>query len=301
MAGIDLNRTSPGAAELLPKSISSEIWAEAAQASVIMQMGRQIALPGAGLTIPIITGDVEADWVAETDEKPVSDASFDNKSMTPYKLAVIELFSNEFRRDLPALYGELRRRLPSALGRKFDATIFNGTAPGSNFDVLTNSTAVAIDGTDTIDDLVTALTTVGVAGGNVSDWIISPQLEGTIMTARDPGTGGYAFLRDARNDSGVVGSLFGRPVRMTNAVYANPTDPAPDVLGFAGDFARNAIWGTVEGISVAMSDQVTVNKAGTQINTWQRNMFAIRAEVEVGFIVRDADHFVKLTGATTAP
>ena len=74
-----------------------------------------------------------------------------------------------------------------------------------------------------------------------------------------------------------------------------------DVIGFAGDFARNAIWGTVEGISVAMSDQVTVNKAGTQINTWQRNMFAIRAEVEVGFIVRDADHFVKLTGATTAP
>ena len=34
---------------------------------------------------------------------------------------------------------------------------------------------------------------------------------------------------------------------------------------------------------------------GVAINLWQRNMFAIRAEVEVGFIVRDAAHFVKLT------
>lgn len=292
MAGIDLNRTSTGAAALLPKNISNEIWADAVQNSVIMQMGRQITLPGSGLTIPIITGDAEADWVAETEEKPVSDATLGNKSMTPYKLAVIELFSNEFRRDLPGVYAELRRRLPSALGRKFDATVFNGTAPGSNFDVLTNSTAVEVGGTNTVEDLVTALTTVGVAGGNLSDWIIAPQLEGTIMTAKDPGTGSYAFLRDARNDSGAVGSLFGRPVRQTASVYQAGT---PDVLGFAGDFARNAIWGTVEGISFAMSDQVTVNKGGTQINTWQRNMFALRVEVEVGFIVRDADHFVKLT------
>jgi HK97 family phage major capsid protein len=292
MAGIDLNRTSAGAAALLPKNISNEIWADAVQNSVIMQMGRQITLPGSGLTIPIITGDAEADWVAETEEKPVSDATLGNKSMTPYKLAVIELFSNEFRRDLPGVYAELRRRLPSALGRKFDATVFNGTAPGSNFDVLTNSTAVEVGGTDTVEDLVTALTTVGVAGGNLSDWIIAPQLEGTIMTAKDPGTGSYAFLRDARNDNGTVGSLFGRPVRQTASVYKAGT---PDVLGFAGDFARNAIWGTVEGISFAMSDQVTVNKGGTQINTWQRNMFALRVEVEVGFIVRDADHFVKLT------
>lgn len=299
MAGIDLNRTSTNVAALLPKEISQEIWSNAVSDSVIMQAARRINLPGSGVTIPIITGDAEADWVNETDEKPVSQATVGNKSITPYKLAVIELFSDEFRRDLPGLYAELARRLPSALGKKFDQTILHGTAPGSNFDVLTNSTAVALDATDTIGDLATALTTVGAAGGDLSHWMISPQAEGLVMTAKD-GAGNYAFLRDARTDRGAIGSIYGRPVLKSNAVYANPTDPAPDTIGFAGDFANSAIWGSVEGIKVDISNQATVNKGGTQINLWQRNMFAIRAEVEVGFIVRNGAHFVKLTGATSA-
>jgi hypothetical protein len=84
-------------------------------------------------------------------------------------------------------------------------------------------------------------------------------------------------------------------------VYSNPTDPAADTIGFAGDFAGSAIYGVVEDVRVKLTDSATVNKGGTQINLWQRNMFAILAEVEVGFIVRDGAHFVKLTGATTAP
>ncbi|GAA3699107.1 hypothetical protein GCM10022377_10140 [Zhihengliuella alba] len=300
MAGIDLNRTSAGAADLLPKEISSEIWANAVNESVIMQAARRITLPGSGLTIPIITGDAEADWVNETDEKPVSQATVSNKSITPYKLAVIETFSDEFRRDLPGLYAELARRLPAALGRKFDQTILHGTAPGSNFDVLSSSSAVAVDGTDTVGDLVNALSTVATAGGDLSHWLLSPQAEGTVMTAKD-GQGNYALMRDVRNDSGAIGSLLSRPVLKSTAVYGNPTDPAPDTIGFAGDFARSAIWGSVEGIKVDISDQATVNNGGVQINLWQRNMFALRAEVEVGFIVRNGAHFVKLTGATTAP
>ena len=301
MAGIDLNRTSTGVSALLPKEISSEIWANAVSDSVIMQAARTITLPGSGVTIPMITGDATADWVNETDEKPVSDATISSKSITPYKLAVIEVFSDEFRRDLPALYAELARRLPSALGRKFDSTILHGTAPGSNFDVLSGSTAVTLDATDTLGDLVTALTTVGAAGGDLSHWLIAPQAEGTLMTAKD-GVGNYAFLRDARTDSGSIGSVFGRDVLRSSAVYNNPTDPTKDTIGFAGDFARSAVWGSVEGISVDISNQATVNKGGTQLNLWQRNMFAIRAEVEVGFAVRSSAHFVKLLSATaTAP
>lgn len=296
MVAIDLNRGSSGVSALLPKDISSEIWANAVNDSVIMQAARRINLPGSGVTIPVITGDASADWVNETEEKPVSQATLSSKSITPYKLAVIELFSNEFRRDLPGLYSELARRLPFALGKKFDSTILHGTAPGSNFDVLSSSTAVTVDGTDTLGDLATALTTVGAAGGDLSHWLISPQAEGTVMTAKD-GAGNYAFLRDARTDSGAIGSIFGRQVLKSSAVFNNPTDPTKDTIGFAGDFANSAVWGSVEGISIAVSDQVTVNKGGTQVNTWQRNMFAVRAEIEVGFIVRNGAHFVKLLSA----
>lgn len=300
MAGIDLNRTSTNVGALLPREISQEIWSTAVEESVVMRASRQINLPGSGLTIPLITGDAEAGWVAETDEKPVSDATVGNKSMTPYKLAVIETFSEEFRRDLPALYAELARRLPSALGRKFDQTVLHGTAPGSNFDVLSGSTAVAVDTTDTVGDLVTALSTVGAAGGDLSHWLLSPQAEATVMTAKDA-AGNFVLLRDVTTSTGAVGSIFGREALKSRAVYSNPTDPTADTIGFAGDFARSAIFGTVEGIKVKVSDTATVNKGGTQLNLWQRNMFAILAEVEVGFIVRDGAHFVKLTGGTTAP
>ena len=294
MAGIDLNRTTAGVADLLPKTVSSEIWSTAVEESVIMRAARQMNIPGSGVAIPIITGDATADWVAETGEKPVSRATVSQKVLTPYKLAVIEPFSDEFRRDLPGLYAELARRLPSALARKFDATVINGTAPGSGFDVLTNSAAIEVAGADVVDDLANVLTTVGAAGGDLSHWLVSPQLEGTVMVAKD-GQGNHAFLRDARTDSGAIGSIFGRDVLKSRAVYDG--DATPPVTGIAGDFARSAIWGSVEGIKVAISDQATINDGGTQINLWQRNMFAIRAEVEVGFIVRDPAHFVKMTAA----
>lgn len=294
MAGIDLNRTTAGVADLLPKTVSSEIWSTAVEESVIMRAARQMNIPGSGVAIPIITGDATADWVAETGEKPVSRATVSQKVLTPYKLAVIEPFSDEFRRDLPGLYAELARRLPSALARKFDATVINGTAPGSGFDVLTNSAAIEVAGADVVDDLANVLTTVGAAGGDLSHWLVSPQLEGTVMVAKD-GQGNHAFLRDARIDSGAIGSIFGRDVLKSRAVYDG--DATPPVTGIAGDFARSAIWGSVEGIKVAISDQATINDGGTQINLWQRNMFAIRAEVEVGFIVRDPAHFVKMTAA----
>lgn len=298
MAGIDLNRTTAGVADLLPKTVSSEIWSTAIEESVIMRAARQMNIPGSGVAIPIITGDATADWVDETDEKPVSRATVSQKVLTPYKLAVIEPFSDEFRRDLPGLYAELARRLPSALARKFDATVINGTAPGSGFDVLTNSAAVEVGGADVVDDLATVLTTVNAAGGDLSHWLISPQLEGTVMVAKD-GQGNHAFLRDARTDTGAIGSIFGRDVLKSRAVYDGTA--TPPVTGIAGDFARSAIFGTVEGIKVSISDQATINDGGTQINLWQRNMFAIRAEVEVGFVVRDPAHFVKLTEDAVTP
>ena len=142
---IDINRGTTGLT-LTPEQ-SKEVWAATIQESAVMQLAQQVTLPGSGIAIPVVTGDPVADFVAESAEKPVSESTFGTKMMTPYKIAVIEIFSNEFRRDFRALYDELVRRLPYAIGAKFDATVFGGTAPGSGFDVLTGATAVAIGGT----------------------------------------------------------------------------------------------------------------------------------------------------------
>lgn len=290
MAVGDIKRTTSGVN--LPASVSTEIWGGVQEASAVMAASRQISLPGSGISIPIVTGDSAAGWVAEGSEKPVSHATLGNKTMTPYKLAVIETFSMEFRRDLPALYGELARRLPNALAKKFDETVLAGTAPGSGFDVLSGAPSLTVDGTNTYQDLVAVYNAVAAAGGDLSAWLATPGLQGALLSSVD-GFGRPLFVPNA-NDSAVVGNILGRPVYGTRRTLVKSTTVGDDT-GVAGDFARSAIYGTVEGVQVDVSDQATVNDGGTQINLWQRNMFAIRAEIEVGFIVRDVNHFVRIT------
>ena len=127
MAATDINRTTT---ITLPGEVSSEILQKTQESSAVMALARSIKLPGLGTTIPIITGDPEAAWVGETEKKPVKRGTLATKVMQPYTLAVIVPFSNQFRRDVPALYDELVKRLPLALAQKFDATVFGGvTAP----------------------------------------------------------------------------------------------------------------------------------------------------------------------------
>lgn len=314
MAGIDLNRGSSGVADLLPKEISQEIWGNVQEESAVMQLARQINMPGSGVTIPIITGDAEADWVDETDEKPVSRASLSSKSITPYKLAVIEPFSNEFKRDLPAVYAELARRLPNAIAKKFDATVFGSTAPGSNFDTLGAATAVAIapHASDakksTYAGLVDAYNTVANAGGALDGWALSSQAKGLLLNQVD--STGRPLLFSSIQDGTAVNQILGESVHYTQGVYKTGT---PATIGFAGDW-QSAVWGSVEGIKVSVSNEASITDGVTEIdvpgttpaskvsvpnviNLWQRNMFAILVEVEIGFRVRDAARFVKLTNA----
>lgn len=311
MAGIDMNRGSDGV--LLPEAVSSEIWADTVNASAVMSLARRVNLPGSGVKIQTITGDATASWVDETDAKPVSNASLGSKTMTPYKLAVIELFSDEFRRDLPGLYAELARRLPYALAKKFDATVFHGTAPGSGFDVLSSATAVGIKSgsgasTTTYQGLVQADNKVTAAGGIISGYALAPQARQYLLGAVD--TTGRPLFLDSASSSGRGLTLLGAPTVTTKAVYEDTTN---DVVGFAGDWSE-AMYGTVQGVQVAVTNEAAIVNGTTTLTTsgsdtvdvpnviapWQRNMFAIRAEIEVGFIVRNSDYFVKLTAATVS-
>lgn len=290
MAGIDVNRTTAGVR--LDPVVSAEIWSAAEDQSAAMQLAEQIPLPGAGVTVDIITGEPQAEWVAETDEKPVARPTLGSKLMTPYTLAVIVPFSNQFRRDKARLYNELVRKLPQSLGRRFDQTVFgNVAAPGSNFDKLSGATAVGIAG-NTYKGLVAADQAVASGGGLLNGWAISPQGRGLLLGAVD-GFGRPLFT-SGPNEGGSVSQLLGQPVYNSKGVYLAGT---PNQLGFAGDWS-GAAWGSVEGVSISIADQATLTDGDETINLWQRNMFAVRAEIEIGFRVRDIAQFVKLTSTT---
>lgn len=294
MAGIQMNRTASGI--LLPKEISRQVWQDAIDASAVMRFATRIDLPGAGVQIPMITGDPTAQWVNETDEIAVGDSTFSSKSIAGYKLGVIELFSNEFKRDLPALYAELAKRLPQTLGKAFDATVFHATsAPGADFDLLSTSVAYTLDGTDTYGDLVKVETAVSDAGGENTGWVLAPKARGILLNSRDADNRPL-LLNDIQREGG-INSLLGVPVDVTKAVYkAGVEDTTAPVLGFAGDWSQ-AMYGVVEGIEVAVSNEATVNKGGTQVNLFQRDMFALRVTAHLGFGVRNGSRIVKIVGA----
>lgn len=283
MSGVPTNRTNIS----LPTDISAEIIAKTQEASAVMQLARQITLPGRGLTVPVITSDPQADWVGETDAKPVSNPELTSKVMQPYKLAVIVPFSNEFRRDAAALYDELVRRLPLALAEKFDKTVLTGTAPGTGFDVLSGATAVALDGANgAYAGLVSADTAIAANGGILNGFAMSPQGKGTLLAATDTSKRPL-FINNV--SEGAIPMVLGAPVEITKGAY----DATSHIVGIAGDWSQ-ALYGTVEGVQIGYSEDATLTSGQNTINLFQRNMFAVRAEIEVGFVADD-DCFAALT------
>lgn len=261
----------------LPTEIAQEIMQKTQEQSAVMQLARQIALPGRGLTIPVITGDPEAGWVEETGAKPVSNPTLSTKIMQAYKLAVIVPFSDEFRRDAASLYDAIVARLPLALAAKFDATVFGAAsgAPGSNFDTLGGATAVAL-GTDEYAGLVAADTAIATAGGIMNGIVLSPQGKGKLLGATDD-NGRPLFINNVAE--GAVPMVLGARTVISKGAYVSGS---PAHLAVAGDWTQ-AMYGTVEGVQIRFADQTSLTIGQTNVNLWEHNMFAVRAEIEVGF------------------
>lgn len=264
----DLNRT-----QFLPAQISSEIIQKTQEASAVMSLARQITLPGTGVAVPVITADPEAAWVGETGKKPVSNSTVASKLMQPYKLAVIETFSMELVRDAEALYDALVQRLPLALARKFDNTVIGATtAPGSNFDNFAAATKQDIS-SNTYGALVSADTDISTHGGEVNGYALSPQARGILLGATDT-NGRPLFVNNAAE--GAIPMILGAETKMNKGLYK--TDASGNYVGIVGDWTQ-AVYGTVEGVQISVSDQATVG----DVNLWEQNMVAVRAEIEIGF------------------
>lgn len=279
----DINRSAIN----LPPEVSGEILQKTQEQSAVMQLARAITLPGQGVSIPVITGDPTAEWVEETAKKPVSNPTVSKKTMTPYKLAVIETFSMEFTRDAATLYDALIGRLPLSLAKVFDSTVFGGTTkPGDNFDQLSACTAQSIK-TDAYKGLVAADADIADHDGITNGYVLSPKGRAVLLSAVD-GQGRPLFINSVAE--GAIPQILSAPTYSSKGAYVAGT---PNTLGFAGDWTQ-AIYGVVNGMQISISDQATVN----DINLWQQNMVAIRAEMEIGFRA-DTTVFNKLTDAAS--
>ena len=287
LVGTATNRTSID----LPVEVSQEILQKVQEESAIMRLARQIALPGRGAAVNVITSDPTAAWVGETEAKPVSDPGLETKIMRAYKLAVIVPFSNDFRRDVASLYNAIVERLPRALAAKFDATVFgNGSAPGSDFDTFASVTAQAI-GADAYAGLVAADGDIAAHGGIMNGVVLAPQGKSILLGAVDDNKRPL-FINNVAE--GAIPMVLGAQTVQSKGAYVAGT---PNKVGVVGDWTQ-ALYGTVEGVKIDYSSDATLVDGDNAINLFQQNMFAVRAEIEVGFRA-DTSVFNALTDATT--
>lgn len=291
LVGTPTNRTSID----LPVDVSQEIIQKTQEESAVMQLARQIPLPGRGAAVNVITSDPEAAWVGETNAKPVSNPGLATKILRGYKLAVIVPFSNEFRRDVATLYDAVVDRLPRSLGAKFDATVFgNVSAPGSDFDTFASVTAQAI-GADAYAGLVAADGDVAAHGGIMNGVVLAPQGKSILLSSVDR-DGRPLFINSVAE--GAIPMVLGARTLQSKGAYVAGTSPAPNKVGIVGDWTQS-VFGTVEGVRITYSEDATLDLGnGTLINMFQDNMFAVRAEIEVGFRA-DTSVFNALTDATS--
>lgn len=258
----------------LPKELSAEIFEGAIAQSAIMKLAERVYLPGAGLAIPVITGDPTVSIVNEAAEKPVSNSTFTTKNMVPKKFAVIELVSEEFRRDLPRLYDALLRRLPGAIAKAFDKQAMTQVAL-TGFDSLVGAQLVA--------DIPTGMQAIAADGYRMTGIAAGPAGEADLITAVN-GLGMPLFAESIEN--GRLGRIYGADVVPCEAINGI----------IAGDWSK-CKYGIVDGINIKISDSATVNDGSAQINVWQRNMLAILVEAELGFVCADTDAFFQVAAS----
>lgn len=293
--------------------VSGEIIAKAQEQSAIMQLAQRMSIAPEGKKFQTITGDPAPEWVAETNDKPVDFFSFGTKTVIPYKMALIVPFSMEFRRDKTALYNECIRRVPALFGQKLDATAMSTTAPGTGFDVFGGATKASIlpaaatqnaAAIDVYDRFLAVDSAIGANDGIMNGIALAPQGRSIVLGAKD-GQGYPIFTPGVQ--SGQLGNILGADVSVKKGVYVAGTAATqsaagvPAVVGIAGDW-DNAAYGVIGQLTGSISEEATLtytdaNSQTVTLALWQKNMFAVRFEIELALMVRDINKFVLLTGA----
>lgn len=299
MAAIDLNRTTAGV-YLTPEQ-SDEIWTETLKQSAVTQLATKVALPGRGSEYDTLTDTGAASWVGETGEIAVDRPKFGSKIMKPFKLAKIIPVSNEFVRDKSALWNTIKSRASQAIAQGIDETFLTGVIglpSNSNVDSLADAQTVSI-GKGAYKDFAAIATTVLEHDGDFNGVALSPHGLSKFITATDANGRPLLVAMPGSTD---LGSFFGGRVVKSpwGHVAAVAADSGtgqvakPEMFGVAGDWTQ-AIYGTVEGIKMKVSDQATITDNGTAINLWQRDMIGFLVEAEIGFVVKDKTKFVTIT------
>lgn len=284
----------------LTRDQSAAIFEKAAQQSLVQQLARRVPLGYNGQSVPVVTGRVQAGWVAEGAQKPASQGSIGLKTMDPKKLAAIAVVSAEVVRANPGGYMDLLRpQIAEAFAIAFDAAALHGTGTPFTTYIDNGSSTQELSGTapalaPTYDDLNAGLATLVNADKDPNGFILDRRFEPLLNGIKD--SAGLPIFNDRPLTEKVgpirMGSLLGYDCAIGRGVY----NAAAKTYGYLGDWTQVA-WGAVGNISYKVSTEASVTINGSLVSLFENNLVAILAEAEYGFLVNDPASFVRYVNA----
>ena len=290
-------------AGFLNREQAGPIFERAARMSVAQRLARQVPLGANGVSIPVVTGKMQAGWVAEAGQKPASEGTLALKTMDPEKIATIAVVSAEVVRANPGNYMNLiREQVAEAFAIAFDSAALRGESSpfgvGNNIEATTKAvelgtTTQAAGGIH--GDFVAGLKLLVDDGKRLTGFALDDRVEPLVLGATD--TTGRPIYLELPSDE--VSPAVARPGRLLSrpSFMGEGVGPAvPGTLAYGGDWSQ-AAWGVVGGITYDVSTEATVTINGTLTSLWEHNLVAVRAEAEFGWLVNDTAAFVKYTAA----
>lgn len=294
----------------LTPEMSAPIFERAARMSAVQRLAQQVPLGAEGKSVPVVTGKLTAGWVTEGTTKPASEGTMGLKTMTPRKLAVIAVVSEEVVRANPGGYMQvIRNQVAEAFAKAFDMAALHdagpdGTAGAGPFATFIDQTSKTVEiGTaaqgagGVHGDLVSGLSLLVNDGKRLTGFALDETVEPLLLGAVDT-TGRPLYVDLATDDESAAvaraGRLLGRPSFMAEGIGEGATAVTQ---AYGGDWTQ-AAWGVVGGINYGMSNEASVTINGALTSLWENNLVAIRAEAEYGFLVNDVEAFVAYQNVT---
>jgi HK97 family phage major capsid protein len=284
-------------AGFLPANEAAPYFAVARQNSVVQQLCRKVPLGINGESIPYTTSKPTATWVGEGAQKTASSGGKALKTISPKKIATIIVVSKEVVRANPGNYmNDVKQDVGEAFAIAFDAATLHGTSTpfgASNYIAATTKSVsfgtAAVSAGGAYADIVSGLSLLVNDGKKLTGFAFDDVAEPTFLNSVDTNGRPLFVGTPLENTTSVVtpGKLIGRPAFIGEGV----ADGA-GVVGFGGDW-RQAVWGSVGGITYDVSTEATVTIDGELVSLWENNLVAILAEAEYGWLVNDTSAFVK--------
>lgn len=300
-------------ATFLPAQLTGPIFEKSVEQSAVMSLARRVPLSmSANTAVPVPLDVPTADWVEQAGRKPLSSGGVGIKQMSGKKIAVLIPVAMEVvQSNAAGLWTQLQSDLPTAFARAFDMAAIHGKtmkgATGPFPDFLADTSKAVSLGTATQanggiwGDFVSGMGEVVDDDWDYTGTVADHRLKTRLLGATD--TTGRPILVDTTQPgtgAALAGTLVGEPIAYSRSVSGKlrrqSTSVDSGLRALGGDWSQ-AAYGVGMEITVRISREATyIDEDDGVHSAFQENLVLLLAEAYYGFVLGDAEAFVKFTG-----